>query len=264
MLNVNVEQNTHTPVLVLDSVFKSFGQKEVIAGITLSVNRGEFVTLLGPSGTEKSTLLKGIAGLLPFDRGTVTINRTKVTATGNRSRSVVSAKVGFIFQGFNLIPRLTALENVLAAFVVEQSPWSVAFRYFPKEKRQAALSTLDSVGMLEYAYQRAESLSGGQKQRVAIARALAQRPQIILADEPISSLDPVSARTVLSILRDVAAANSVPVLCCLHQIDHALSASDRLIGMAKGRIVVETTPADFGEEDRKAIYSGLSEVCDKM
>ena len=241
-------------VLRVQGVSKAFGPKPVLQGVSFEVREGEFVTLLGPSGTGKSTLLKAVSGLLPYDSGDIQFRcRAGADSNGAGSKNL-KPRIGFVFQSFNLINRLSAIDNVLAAFIAQAPAWRVLVRRFSDEQRQLALAMLDAVGMLEYAYQRAEQLSGGQKERVAIARALAQNPELILADEPISSLDPMSASNILSILREAALERRIPVVCSLHQIDHALAVSDRLLGMSAGRIVVDCKPSQLTADHRRDIY----------
>jgi phosphonate transport system ATP-binding protein len=162
--------------------------------------------------------------------------------------------VGLIFQQFNLIGRLSALDNVLAGRLGHVSTWRVIARAFPARDRQLALAALDRVGLLDKAYQRADSLSGGQQQRVAIARVLAQEARLVLADEPVSSLDPASAEIVLATLRDVAAASGIAVVCALHQVDYARRFCDRLVALDKGRLVLDVPARAFDAGAFERLY----------
>jgi phosphonate transport system ATP-binding protein len=165
------------------------------------------------------------------------------------------SEVGLIFQQFNLIRRLSALDNVLVGRLGEVPTWRVMLRRFPQRDRQLALAALDRVGMLPYALQRADSLSGGQQQRVAIARALAQQSRFVLADEPVASLDPESAKSVLSILRDIARERMIAVLVSLHQVDFAIQFADRVIGLRAGRMIADRPAAAFAEADHRMIFA---------
>ena len=160
-----------------------------------------------------------------------------------------------LFQQFNLIRRLSALDNVLAGRLGHVSTWRVMLRRFPAADRQLALAALDRVGLLAHAEQRADSLSGGQQQRVAIARALAQRSRFLLADEPVASLDPESAKSVLAILREIARERAIAVLMSLHQVDFAMQFADRVIGLRAGRMVADCAVGQFADTDRHMIYA---------
>ena len=174
---------------------------------------------------------------------------------GGRQLSMARSEVGLIFQQFNLIRRLSALDNVLAGRLGEVSTWRVMLRRFPPQDRQLALAALDRVGMLPYALQRADSLSGGQQQRVAIARALAQQSRFVLADEPVASLDPESAKSVLSILRDIARERMIAVLVSLHQVELAIQFADRVIGLRAGRMIADRPAAAFAQSDHRMIFA---------
>jgi phosphonate transport system ATP-binding protein len=176
-----------------------------------------------------------------------------------RELRLVRREIGLIFQQFNLIGRLSALDNVLAGRLGHVSTWRVVARLFPQAERQRALACLDRVGLLAQAYQRADSLSGGQQQRVAIARILAQDSRVILADEPVSSLDPRSAENVLGILREVAEERGIAVLCSLHQVDYARRFAHRVVALREGRLVQEAPADAFGAEAFRRLY-GASEV----
>jgi phosphonate transport system ATP-binding protein len=171
-----------------------------------------------------------------------------------RQLAAARSDVGLIFQQFNLIRRLSALDNVLAGRLGEVPTWRVMLRRFSQRDRQLALASLDRVGMLPYALQRADSLSGGQQQRVAIARALAQQSRLLLADEPVASLDPESARSVLSILRDIARERMIAVLVSLHQVEFAIQFADRVIGLRAGRIIADRPAAGFAQADHRMIF----------
>lgn len=237
------------PIIEIRGLKKSFGRKCVLNGINLDVRRGEFVSILGASGTGKSTFFRCIAGLTPTDEGTI-----KIQHDPSMSTSVGSKRICFIFQQFNLIKRLSAIDNVLAGRLAAVPFWRVALRCFTQSDRQHALKCLDEVDMIENAYARCERLSGGQQQRVAIARALCQGGGIILADEPIASLDPESASRVLGLLRSVAKCHGITVMCSLHQVDMAVKSSDRILGFRNGSIVIDKAPSEISEKDKSLIY----------
>jgi len=190
-----------TSVIAADGLTKRYPPDvTALAGVTFAVAPGEFVAVLGPSGAGKTTLFRCLTGLTRPDRGTIRIDGRDVWAS-SRELSQARRSVALIFQQFNLIRRLTALENVLVGRLAHVPTWRVLARRFTRADRQLALGCLDTVGLLDKAAVRADQLSGGQQQRVAIARALAQRAKVILADEPVASLDPESSATVLQSLR---------------------------------------------------------------
>lgn len=241
-------------VLSVRGLAKAYGSRQVLRDITLDVHKGEFVVILGPSGTGKSTLFRCITRLAEPDEGEIFYNQTRVNDLNHSQLVDLRRSIGFVFQQFNLIHRFSAIDNVLAGRLGHTSMWRTMFRQFTIADRQLALECLDSVDMLEHAYKRVDGLSGGQQQRVAIARTLAQESHVIIADEPIASLDPESAKTVLGILRTVAKDRDIPVLCCLHQVDLATQVADRIVGFRDGNVVVDCPSSQFSAEDHARIY----------
>ena len=224
--------------VALRDLRKSYGARQVLAGVSFSVAAGEFVALLGSSGAGKTTLLRCIAGLAAADGGDVRIDgRVAATLRGRERRSVA-----MVFQQFSLIERVSALDNVLAGRLGHVPRWRGWARRFSRADRLLALECLERVGLLDAYAQRADTLSGGQQQRVAIARALAQQARVILADEPVASLDPSTGAGVLELLREICRERGVAVLCSLHQPELARSHADRLIGL-RGGVVVCDLPA---------------------
>ena len=231
---------------------KRFGDRVVLDNVSFDVAAGEVVAILGASGAGKTTLFRCVTRLAQPDCGQVFLGEHAIRG---RQLSVGRSEVGLIFQQFNLIRRLSALDNVLAGRLGEVPTWRVMLRRFPHRDRQLALAALDRVGMLPYALQRADSLSGGQQQRVAIARALAQQSWLVLADEPVASLDPESAKSVLSILRDIARERMIAVLVSLHQVEFAIQFADRVIGLRAGRMIADRPAAAFAEADHRMIFA---------
>ncbi|HLJ64710.1 MAG TPA: phosphonate ABC transporter ATP-binding protein [Stellaceae bacterium] len=225
---------------------KRIGDRKVLDGVSFEVNPGEIVAVLGASGAGKTTLFRCLTRLAQCDDGEIFFDGENYANT---------KEVGLVFQQFNLIRRLSALDNVLAGRLAYVPTWRVMLRRFPYADRQIALASLDRVGLLPYALQRADRLSGGQQQRVAIARALAQHTRFVLADEPVASLDPESAKGVLSILREVARERAIAVLVSLHQVDFALQFADRVIGLRHGRMITDLAAAQFAETHRQMIYA---------
>ena len=230
-----------------------------LGGIDLSVRSGEFVVILGPSGAGKTTLLRALNRLVEPTAGMVRINGRAVTGASAVELRAVRRQVGMIFQQFNLVRRLSALHNVLAGRLARVPTWRVLLQRFGRPDRQRALACLDAVGLLDRAYARADQLSGGQQQRVAIARALAQEATVILADEPVASLDPESAATVLDTLRAVAH-TGVAVVASLHQVQFAATSADRIIALSAGRVVANAPAARLDGRALDQIYARATPV----
>jgi phosphonate transport system ATP-binding protein len=228
-----------------------------LADVTFAVAPGEFVAVLGPSGAGKTTLFRCLTGLTRPDHGSVRIDEREIWA-GAREMRLARRSVALIFQQFNLIRRLTALENVLVGRLARVPTWRVMLRRFTRADRQLALRCLDTVGLLEKASVRADQLSGGQQQRVAIARALAQDARVILADEPVASLDPESAATVLESVRSAVGAG-VAVVASLHQVHLARAYADRIVALRDGRVVEDAPIARLDVRSIEQIYERAGE-----
>ncbi|OYW29426.1 MAG: phosphonate ABC transporter ATP-binding protein, partial [Caulobacter sp. 12-67-6] len=231
------------PVLSIRAASKTFGSRRALDAVSLDVSRGEMIALIGPSGSGKSTLLRSIDGLQTIDEGlkgedggVITAFGGPVQARGKVSDQVRKARVriGFIAQQFNLVGRLSLFSNVALGSLGRIPFWRGVFGAWPAETKAATMAALHRVGVSDYAAQRANTLSGGQQQRGAIARALVQKAKIILADEPVASLDPVSARKVMEILRDLNKSDGLTVVVTLHQVDYALRYCDRVIALKAG------------------------------
>jgi phosphonate transport system ATP-binding protein len=229
---------------------KSFGGPLTISGVSFRVHSAEFVAVLGSSGAGKTTLFRCIAGLIAPSEGRIRILGADTRELRRRQR----CRVAIVFQQFNLIGRRSALGNVLAGRLGHVSAWRGMTGRFSREDKLWALECLDRVGMLPYAERRADTLSGGQQQRVAIARAIAQRPGVILADEPVSSLDPQTSRDVLDLLRGICRREGVAVVCSLHQTDLARAYADRIVGLANGRVVIDAAARAFDAAAYASVY----------
>jgi phosphonate transport system ATP-binding protein len=242
-------------VLSIRKASKSFGARRALNGVSLEVREGEMIALIGPSGSGKSTLLRSISGLQTIDAGEGRIEAFggPVQENGRIGANVrkVRTRIGFIAQQFNLVGRLSLFTNVALGSLGRIEPWRGLMGLWPAETKTAAMAALARVGVADYASQRANTLSGGQQQRGAIARALVQRAKIILADEPVASLDPVSARRVMESLRDLNREDGLTVIVTLHQVDYALRYCDRVVALKAGRIVYDG-PAD-GLETKQLI-----------
>lgn len=226
------------------------GQHVALEDINFEVHERELVAVLGPSGAGKTTLFRCVTGLLRPDSGVASVAGLDVGQLRGQQRRHIAV----VFQQFNLISRLSALDNVLAGRLGYVSAWRGWSRRFPKADRLLALECLDRVGLLTKAQQRADTLSGGQQQRVAIARALAQQPDIIIADEPIASLDPNISAEIMALLRDICHTDGVSVLCSLHQLHLATAYADRLIGLAGGKLVTDVPASEFDDLAASRVY----------
>ncbi|MBI1404525.1 MAG: phosphonate ABC transporter ATP-binding protein [Caulobacter sp.] len=249
---------TQDAVLSIQGISKTFGKRRALDGVSLDVAKGEMVALIGPSGSGKSTLLRSIDGLQTVDgpNGTITAFGTQVQIKGKVGDKVRDARIriGFIAQQFNLVGRLSLFSNVALGSLGRIGFWRGLFGRWPAETKQAAMQALHRVGVSDYAGQRANTLSGGQQQRGAIARALVQKAKIILADEPVASLDPVSARKVMEILRDLNKTDGLTVIVTLHQVDYALRYCDRVVALKAGKMVYDGTPANLDKTKLIEIY----------
>lgn len=245
------------PVIRFEQLSKRFGAVAALDEVSLTVRPGERVALLGRSGSGKSTLLRHVDGLQLPTSGTAHVLDTDLgTARGARLRAL-RRQVGFIFQQFELVGSRTVLENVCTGALGRLRGPRLGLVSYPKSVRTEALGELDRVGLADRAFQRADTLSGGQQQRVAIARALMQRPRILLADEPVASLDPESSTQIMRLLADICADKQLTVLCSLHQVDLALSWAERVIGLREGRVVLDRAGADIRHNDVMSIYSAV-------
>ncbi|MBW8860614.1 MAG: phosphonate ABC transporter ATP-binding protein [Caulobacter sp.] len=256
------------PVLSIRAASKTFGSRRALDAVSLDVGRAEMIALIGPSGSGKSTLLRSIDGLQTIDapdreegagkadEGVITAFGGPVQARGRVSDQVRQARIriGFIAQQFNLVGRLSLFTNVALGSLGRISQWRGLLGAWPAETRAATMAALHRVGVADYAAQRANTLSGGQQQRGAIARALVQKAKIVLADEPVASLDPVSARKVMEILRDLNTSDGLTVVVTLHQVDYALRYCDRVVALKAGRKVYDGPTSGLDRDQLIDIY----------
>ncbi|HVX42923.1 MAG TPA: phosphonate ABC transporter ATP-binding protein [Mycobacteriales bacterium] len=245
------------PVIEFDRVTKRFGSVTALDEVSLTVRPGERVALLGRSGSGKSTLLRHVDGLQTPTEGVADVLDTDLGAARGARLRALRRQVGFIFQQFELVGSRTVLENVCTGALGRLRGPRLGLLSYPKSVRAEALGELDRVGLADRAFQRADTLSGGQQQRVAIARALLQRPRILLADEPVASLDPESSTQIMRLLADICADEQLTVLCSLHQVDLALSWAERVVGLREGRVVLDRSGADIRHADVMSIYSAV-------
>ena len=241
-------------MLVLDDVSRHYNNKAAVTGVNLSIDSGGFVGVIGRSGAGKSTLLRMINRLVDPTAGAIRFDDVDVTALKGQALRDWRARCAMIFQQFNLVGRLDVLTNVLMGRLNKVPTTRSLLRLWSEEDRAIALSALEQFDIAGLAAQRADSLSGGQQQRVAIARALVQEPDVILADEPIASLDPRNTRIVMDALLRINRHYGITVVCNLHSLELARSYCDRLIGMSAGRIVFDGAPERLTDDVARELY----------
>ena len=229
-----------------------------LKNVNLNIEQGEFVAIIGLSGAGKSTILRCINRMHDIQQGTLTVDGVDVESLSGKSLRRFRRKEGMIFQSFNLVSRSTVIKNVLTADVPDMPFWRVLFGIFTKEQKMRALESLDKVGILDKAYTRCDQLSGGQQQRVALARTLNQNPSIILADEPVASLDPVTARQVMSDFVRINKEYKITILLNIHHVDLALNYCDRVIGVRAGEIVFDGPASSITQEQLDEVYNGTA------
>ncbi|MGI8807139.1 MAG: phosphonate ABC transporter ATP-binding protein [Acidimicrobiales bacterium] len=232
-----------------------YGDRVVLDDVSFELAAGEVVAIVGPSGAGKTTLFRSITQLVRPDAGRVELGGRDLTALSGAELRTARRDIGLVFQQYNLIRRLSALDNVLAGRLADLPTWRVLTRTPGASERASALDCLERVGLGHRSSSRADRLSGGEQQRVAIARALAQRSRVVLADEPVSSLDPTSADNVLGALRSIARDDGIAVLCSLHQVAMVTGFADRVLGLRQGKVVLDLAGADFDEGQRDRVYA---------
>jgi len=240
-------------MLEINNLKKTFKNgSPALKGVNLKINKGEFVSILGPSGSGKTTLLRSINGLESSSGGEIYFDNKKID---NSNISEVQKKTGMIFQEFNLVNNLSAINNVLTGLLSSSNKFLSLFYLFSKKQKIEALRSLETVGLLDKSYSRSDELSGGQRQRVGIARAIIKKPLLLLADEPVASLDPKSSNLILSLLKKINQEFGTTILCNLHQVDLAKKYSDRVIGLIDGKIIFDEKSININEAYLKKIYN---------
>ena len=261
----DVVDSAHVPALgktaveVCDLV-KTFdnGAVRALDGVSFAVPEGQLLVIIGLSGSGKSTLLRHLNGRHLPSEGAVTVLEQNAPNLNRTDLRNLRKEVGFVFQQFNIVGRLTCIENVLTGTLGRLKGPRIGASMYPKKLRKEAIEQLERVGLAERAWQRTDTLSGGQQQRVAIARTLMQKPKIVLADEPVASLDPEISGQVMDLLVQCCIEDNITVLCSLHQVDLALGWADRLIGLRDGKIVLDTPVDDsIDQQSVMGVYREL-------
>lgn len=227
--------------------------------INLKIEQGEFVAVIGLSGAGKSTLIRCINRMHDISDGQLLVDQVDVSKLHGKQIRNFRRRIGMIFQSFNLVNRISVMKNVLVSFVPDLSMWRKLTGIFTKEQKLLALEALDKVGILDKAYIRVDQLSGGQQQRVALARTLAQNPDIILADEPIASLDPVTSKIVMEDFKRINQTMNISVIMNIHHVEIALEYANRIIGVREGEIVFDGAPTGVTKDILDEIYGNVSE-----
>jgi len=240
--------------LSIRGVEKSFGRDrgvKALRGVDLSVANAETVVLLGRSGSGKSTLLRCINRLVEPDAGSISLDGVEITQLSSPALRLMRRRIGMVFQEFNLVNRLTVLDNVLTGRAGSTSAWRCWFKAFPRDDVAMAESLLERVGLIDQRLRRADQLSGGQRQRVGIARALMQEPSLLLADEPTASLDPATGEEIMELICGIGATARIPIIVAIHDVDLAQRFADRLVALKGGSKIYDGQPDDV---DLRSIY----------
>ena len=253
-------------MIVFDHVSKTYPNGyQALKDINLTIDQGEFVAIIGLSGAGKSTLIRTINRMHDITEGKLTVDDIDVMTLHGAALRKFRRHIGMIFQSFNLVTRTTVIKNVLTSRVPDLPFWRALLGAYPKEDKLAALEALDKVGILDKAFVRADQLSGGQQQRVALARTLAQDPKIILADEPVASLDPVTAKQVIDDFKRINEEMKITVLINIHHVDLALQYATRVVGIRAGEVVYDGPASAVTDEVLATVYGGQfeQEVADR-
>lgn len=242
-------------LLRFEHVEKKYGNGvHALKDINLQIGPGEFVSIIGPSGSGKSTLLRSINRLNPITSGNIYLNQDNISSKKGKELREFRRKIGMVFQNYNLVERLSVLQNVLHGKLGAMKGIKGVIGYYSEEDKAEAIEILEELGLRDFIYNRASDLSGGQKQRVGIARAIMQEPILLLCDEPIASLDPSSAKTIMDMLYQMTTKRNIACIVNLHQIDVAKKYSSRIIGLSKGSVVFDGTPEELTEFEIEKIY----------
>lgn len=259
----NAPSTHRSPVVRVDKLSKVFGTTRALDNVTVDLYSGELTVIIGLSGSGKSTFLRHLNGLHQPTEGSVNVLDRDVATLKSRELRHLRRDVGFVFQQFNIVGRLTAIENVLSGALGRLKGPRFGVSTYPKALRREALDLLERVGLGDRAFQRTDTLSGGQQQRCAIARTIMQRPRIVLADEPVASLDPEISGQVMDVLMRICTEEGLTVICSLHQVDLALDWADRLIGLRDGQLVLDRRVDGVSTEQVMAVYQRLDPAGEK-
>ena len=251
-------------MIVFQNVNKQYKNgHQALKDVNLSIEQGEFVAIIGLSGAGKSTLIRTINRMIDITDGKLMVNDIEVKTLNGASLRKFRRGIGMVFQSFNLVTRASVIRNVMSAMVPDLSLWRTVLGVYPQSCKMTALEALDKVGILDKAFVRCDQLSGGQQQRVALARTLAQNPSILLADEPVASLDPVTARQVMNDFKKINKEMNISVLINIHHVELALEYCDRVIGIQGGAVVYDGDAANVTKEVLKQIYGDEADMMEQ-
>lgn len=243
------------PILEFQHVSKVYNNTtKALDDLSFSVKEGEFLSIIGPSGAGKSTILRRINRLVDATDGKIIYDGKDIMHINKRQLRNVRTKTGMVFQHYNLVDRLSVMENVLHGRLGQKSTFSGMVGHYSESEKEQAFAILEELGLAEQAYKRCDALSGGQKQRVGIARAIMQQPKLILCDEPIASLDPKASKTIMDHLAQINQSMQITCIVNLHQVDVAMKYSQRILGIAAGKLVFDGTPSELTQEKIHEIY----------
>ena len=242
-------------MIVFENVTKTYPNGfTALKNVNLTINDGDFVCIIGLSGAGKSTIIRTINKMHPITSGKLVVNGKDISAAKGKELRSIRKNIGMIFQSFNLVKRSSVYKNVLSGRVGYHSTFECIFSLYSKEEKMLALQSLDKLGILDKAFVRADQLSGGQMQRVALARALTQQPSLILADEPVASLDPITTLSVMDDFKRINQEEKITIVANMHHVDLALKYATRIIGIRAGEIVFDGKPEEVTEEALIKIY----------
>lgn len=242
-------------IIDVENLSKNYGEREILKNLSFSIERGEFISIIGESGAGKSTLMRCINGLEEINSGSIKFYKREITNLNEKEKNLVKRDMAFVFQDFNIIENLYVIENVLLPFLARKNAFQVLTNSYTKEEYERAIYCLEKVGMAKLAYTKAKYLSGGEKQRVAIARALAPNVDLILADEPISSLDEKNAHQIMGIFKRINEKKNKTIILNLHNVDMAKKYSDKILALRKGEIFFFKESEKVSEDDIKEVYN---------
>ncbi len=243
------------PVLKFENVTKHYDNGvHALQNVSFEITEGEFVSVIGPSGSGKSTLLRAVNRLITITEGKIFVDGENIASKKGSQLRGIRHKVGMIFQNYNLVYSLSVIQNVLHGCLGSMSNIDGILGRYSEDDKKRAIAILEELGLDGFIYNRASDLSGGQKQRVGIARAIIQQPKILLCDEPIASLDPSSAKTIMDTLKSMTGKRNIACIVNLHQIDAAIKYSTRIIGLSKGKIVFDGKPSELTDGIIEKIY----------
>ena len=241
-------------IIEVNKLIKSYNDREILKEISFSIQKGEFISIIGESGAGKSTLMRCLNGLEEIDSGSIKFFDKEITNLKEKEKNIIKRQMAFVFQDFNIIDNLYVIENVLLPFLAKKNAFQVLTNSYSKEEYERAMYCLEKVGLTKLAYTKAKYLSGGEKQRVAIARALAPNVSLILADEPISSLDERNAEQIMEIFKRINEKKSKTIILNLHNVDIAKKFSDKILALKNGEIFFFKESEKVSDDDIREVY----------